>query len=99
MTASIRAASATVVVSGPFSDMPAQSSPPSSAGTTPVPGLMPNSPQLAAGMRMDPAPSFPCATGTMPEATAAADPPEEPPAVRARFQGLRVTPYTLSLNG
>jgi hypothetical protein len=32
------------------------------------------------------------ATGTIPLATAAADPPEEPPGVRVRSQGLRVTP-------
>jgi hypothetical protein len=30
--------------------------------------------------------------GTMPAATAAAEPPLEPPGVRSRFQGLRVTP-------
>ena len=30
----------------------------------------------------------------MPDASAAADPPEEPPALLPRFQGLRVTPNT-----
>ncbi|AKS35705.1 hypothetical protein AFA91_31570 [Mycolicibacterium goodii] len=43
-------------------------------------------------MRRDPAPSVPVATGTMPAATAAADPPLDPPGVSARSQGLRVTP-------
>ena len=36
--------------------------------------------------------SFPCATGTMPEATAAADPPLDPPAEWDGDQGLRVGP-------
>src|SRR5690606_8832071 len=45
-----------------------------------------------AGRRVDPAPSDAFASGTMPEATAAADPPEDPPAVRVRSQGLRVGP-------
>ena len=43
-------------------------------------------------MRSDPPPSLPCATGSMPAATAAAEPPEEPPGVRSRSQGLRVGP-------
>ena len=34
---------------------------------------------MAAGMRMDPPPSDVLAQGTMPEATAAADPPLDPP--------------------
>ena len=54
-------------------------------------------PVHAAGMRTDPMPSLPCATGTCPDATAAAEPPDEPPGVRSRFQGLRVTPYTESV--
>src|SRR3954452_371949 len=40
-------------------------------------------------MRIDPPPSLACATGTMPLATAAADPPEEPPVEWPVFQGLR----------
>ena len=43
-------------------------------------------------MRMDPPPSFPWAMGTMPEATAAADPPLDPPGVRRISHGLRVGP-------
>ena len=43
-------------------------------------------------MRTEPPPSLPCATGTMPAATAAAAPPDEPPGVRCRSQGLRVGP-------
>ena len=55
-------------------------------------GLRPTSPQHAAGMRIEPPPSLPWATGTMPAATAAADPPEEPPGVRVRSHGFRVGP-------
>jgi hypothetical protein len=43
-------------------------------------------------MRIDPPPSLPAAIGTIPAATAAALPPEEPPAVCSRFQGLQVIP-------
>src|SRR5436190_464629 len=39
----------------------------------------PTRPHSLAGIRIDPPPSFACATGTIPEATAAADPPLEPP--------------------
>ena len=42
---------------------------------------------------MEPPPSLACAAGTMPAATAAAEPPLEPPALCAGFQGLRVAPY------
>ncbi len=55
-------------------------------------GLSPTSPQHDAGMRIEPPPSFACATGTMPLATAAADPPDEPPEVCPRFHGLCVAP-------
>ena len=51
-------------------------------------------------MRIEPAPSEPSAAGTMPAATAAAEPPLEPPGVCSGFQGLRVIPYVLdSVNG
>ena len=36
----------------------------------------------------------------MPAVTAAAEPPDEPPGVRARSQGLRVTPFaSLAVHG
>src|SRR4051812_205550 len=55
-------------------------------------GLRPTSPHMLAGMRIDPPPSLACAAGTMPAATAAAEPPLDPPGLCARFHGLRVGP-------
>ena len=49
-------------------------------------------PQQAAGMRIEPAPSVPSAMGPMPDATAAAAPPLDPPVVRDVSHGLRVVP-------
>ena len=43
-------------------------------------------------MRIEPPPSVPMASGPSPAATAALAPPLEPPGVRSRFHGLRVTP-------
>ena len=54
--------------------------------------LKPKSPQLEAGIRTEPPPSDPCAIGTIPAATAAPDPPEDPPAVREVSHGFRVGP-------
>ena len=55
-------------------------------------GLRPTRPQHDAGMRIEPPMSLPCATGTMPAATAAADPPLEPPGDASRSHGLCVGP-------
>ena len=57
--------SATVRVSMP--SMPSEESPSSGAAEMrPRAGLRPTSPQQAAGMRIEPPPSLPWATGTMP---------------------------------
>src|ERR1043165_4606395 len=53
---------------------------------------MPTMPQQAAGWRSEPPVSVPSAAMHWPAATAAAEPPEEPPGTRSMFQGLRVTP-------
>ena len=54
-------------------------------------GLSPNEAAVTlAGIRIEPPPSLAWAIGTMPEATAAAEPPLEPPVVRSVSQGLRV---------
>src|SRR5699024_5545169 len=65
---------------------------PPDAGIIPWVGLNPTVPQQAAGMRIDPAPSEPVATGTAPAPTNAADPPDDPPLVRLPSCGLRVCP-------
>ena len=55
-------------------------------------GFSPTRPQHDAGMRIEPPPSLACASGTMPDATAAAAPPLDPPGVREVSHGLWVAP-------
>ena len=63
-------------------------------GTLPYGGLKPTTPQNDAGMRIEPPMSEPVARVAMPAARAAAEPPDEPPGLKAGFQGLRVTPQS-----
>ena len=63
-------------------------------GTRPKVGLSPGRPVKAHGMRIEPAPSLPSASGTRPAASAAALPPLEPPGVVSGSHGLRVIPYS-----
>src|SRR5499433_4473443 len=63
-------------------------------GTRPYDGFSPYTPQKDDGMRIDPAPSEPWASGPRPAAAAAAAPALEPPVVIAVFQGLRVMPVS-----
>src|SRR5258706_7681742 len=73
--------------------MPCQPSPASGPSELrPRVGLRPTRPQQEAGPRIEPPASPACAAGTMPAATAAADPPLEPPGVWPRRQGLWVGP-------
>ena len=51
---------------------------------------MPTRPQKAAGWRIDPPVSVPVAAMVMRAATAAAEPPEEPPGTRSRLSPRRV---------
>ena len=60
--------------------------------TRPEVGLSPTKPQNEAGMRMEPPVSLPMAAGTIPLATAAAEPPLEPPGIREGSCGLRMVP-------
>jgi hypothetical protein len=53
---------------------------------------MPVTPQNAAGIRTEPAVSVPTATSTSPAATAAPDPPLEPPQTCSVFHGFRAGP-------
>ena len=61
-------------------------------GTTRKVDLCPNSPQCDAGTRIEPPMSLPISTGVKAAARAAEDPPDEPPGVRVRSQGLFVVP-------
>src|SRR5437588_12676515 len=58
----------------------------------PYVGFKPMTPHSAAGWRTDPPVSDPSATGTIPAATAAADPPEDPPGTRDVSQGFFTGP-------
>ena len=62
------------------------------AGTRPRLGRSPYTPQNDAGLRRLPPMSEPSASGTMPEASAHAAPPLDPPALRVGSTGLRVVP-------
>ena len=75
---------------------PLQPSPRSGASETRARvGLRPNNPQHEAGTRIEPPPSLAWAAGTIPAATAAAAPPDEPPVMWSRLHGLRVCPNRL----
>src|SRR5690606_16502045 len=90
---STRARSRAVRAIGPLVDSRGQSGaddPPE--GTRPSEGLKPVSPVTADGMRIEPPPSEPVASGTSPPATAAADPPDDPPGDRSVSHGFRVGP-------
>src|SRR6476620_4025043 len=83
----------TVRVSTPSAGMPAATSPKSGdIDTRPRLGLSPTSPQHDAGIRIDPPRSLPSASATIPDATAEALPPDEPPADSSVFHGFRVAP-------
>ena len=57
-------------------------------GTRPRVGLIVDVPHMAEGMRSDPAVSVPVAAGVVREASAAAEPPLDPPADRSSAHGL-----------
>src|SRR6476469_10614607 len=54
-------------------------------------GLKPYTPQKPAGRSVDPWVWLPSAAATMPAPTAAADPLDDPPGVRLRSSGFRVS--------
>ena len=54
--------------------------------------MMPKMPQNDEGTRIEPLVSVPSDSDVMPEASAAPEPPEEPPATRVVSCGLRVGP-------
>ncbi len=61
-------------------------------GTRPSDGFNAVTPRKCAGTRSEPPISEPSDSGLNPAANAAADPPDDPPGVRSRSHGLRVTP-------
>ena len=61
----------------------------------PYVGFRPVIPVKAAGCLMDPPVSVPSAIGAIPAATAAAEPPEEPPGVLSKSHGLFTFPTKL----
>ena len=63
----------------------------SGIATRPREAFRPTSPQNDAGTRVEPPPSEDMLIGVTPAAVSAAEPPDEPPAVRDGSQGLRVT--------
>ncbi len=67
--------------------------------TRPREGLSPTSPQAEAGMRIEPPPSLAWAAATRPAATAAAEPPLEPPGERVGSQGFLRGPEGQRLGG
>ena len=93
MTSSTSAASATVFVSGPYTAVSWKSQCASGPrGTRPYDGFSPKLPVKLAGMRIEPPPSLAVTSGQTQPASAAAEPPLDPPGVRARSHGERVTP-------
>src|SRR5579875_40170 len=90
MVSSTPAASRTDRHSTPSIVPPAQPSPTAGPWLTRARvGFKPTRPHSLAGMRMEPPPSLAWATATMPLATAAAEPPDEPPVEWSVFHGLR----------
>src|ERR1051325_1050472 len=67
-------------------------------GMTPKLGLKPIQPQYAAGRITEPAVWVPKPSGTMPRATAAPEPLDEPPGVCTGFFGLAVFPAVKQAN-
>src|ERR1700727_2010010 len=61
-------------------------------GVAPKLGLNPTTPLKAAGLITEPSVCVPSASGTIPAATDAADPDDDPPGVCLLFHGLTVGP-------
>ena len=61
-------------------------------GSTPRVGFKPTRPQYAAGMRAEPSVSVPSAAAQYPAASAAAEPPLDPPGLHPGARGFSVRP-------
>jgi hypothetical protein len=86
------AKSATLRAIGPTTLSALQAFRDGTVGTRPGEGRKPTTEQKLAGLRSDPPRSLPSAMGSMPQASATAAPPLDPPQVFDRSQGLRVGP-------
>src|SRR4051795_591149 len=91
-TFSNSAVSATVRASGPQRQCGSRLNG-GSCGTRPYGGLKPTTPLNAAGIRIEPPMSEPLASVAVPDASAAPEPPDDPPTPNSGFQGLRVMPW------
>src|SRR6185295_14472867 len=89
-----RQVSATSRPIGPTTEIGVQPSPRRSTGTSPGEGRKPTTPLIAPGMRSEPPVSEPVQTGSMSHASATAEPPDDPPALRRVSNGLPVAPQT-----
>ncbi len=92
--ASINAKSDVVRAMGPRTEIEDQPRGLVGCGTKPGEGRRPTTPHSEAGRRKEPPVSEPVARLTKFEASAAADPPDEPPAVKLGLNGLPVAPQT-----
>src|SRR5689334_5700571 len=93
----MRAASATLRAIGPLFGYGLRGICPGPDGTRPGLVRKPTTPQKEAGVRRLPATSEPVASHTSPDASATAEPPEDPAQVSRVSHGLRVMPNA-SLN-
>src|SRR5262245_15655674 len=89
-----RQVSATLRPIGPCTESGVQPIGRRSVATRPGEGRKPTTPQNAAGMRRLPPVSEPVQVGSIEVASATADPPDEPPQMRAGSKGLPVGPQT-----
>ena len=80
--------------SGPPTEIGVHPSERRSEPTSPGDGRNPTTPHIAAGMRNEPPVSVPLQSGSMSHASATAEPPDEPPALRFGLNGLPVAPHT-----
>ena len=92
MQESIRQASDTFLAIGPSCEICSQAMLRLLLAINPGEGRNPTTPQNAAGFLTEPPVSEPVASGTMPVASATADPPDEPAAERSGSNGLPVAP-------
>ena len=84
-------------VTTPSAFIPVRASEAMLATVRPREGFRPTRPQCDDGMRIDPEMSLAWAAGTSRAATAAAEPPDDPPGVRSRSHGLCVGAVGLRL--